>query len=536
MKNILKKITIVGALFLGTSCSDILDVDPSEYLMQKDTYYSTEAELNYALNGVYSVLADGNLYGNNMLGRMGLEADEAYEDYSSDENSVGDYNVESTDPKVQNYWRSCYTGIDRANNLLANVDNANISIDERRREDIRGQALFLRAYYYFMLVTRFQGVPLILKPIRNANAEDLQQERATGREIYTQILSDMEKAAAWVRPASEVGTGGRISKSAVWGVLARVNLYLAGQPYNEQERYKDAMVYAGRVINENFHKLNPSYQQVFINYAQDKYDVRESILEVEFHSDGTGVYPTSGMVGRNNGIKNPVIDNVIGLSIGALRCTDYLHGLYASSDTRRDWNVAPHYFVSNEDKKGVADTVYWVATDSKYQRFAGKFRREHETVVPKAQAQTPQNFPILRYSDVLLMYAEAYNEYFKGANDTALEYLNMVKRRGLGLDPTTASTSTDFTDRSYTNFQREVREERPRELCFEMLRKNDVVRWGVFFDNMMGREAETPQTFTSSYYVRARRYFRSVEPKDQWWPIPSYEMGVNKKLVQNQGW
>src|SRR5690606_24299308 len=163
-------------------------------------------------------------------------------------------------------------------------------------------------------------------------------------------------------------------------------------------------------------------------------------------------------------------------------------------------------------------------------------RREYETVLPKLNSQTPQNFPILRYSDVLLMYAEAYNEVYQGANDDAIEYLNMVQRRGLGLDPDVASPATDFTDRDYASFKKEVRDERPRELCFEMLRKNDVVRWGVFYDNMVSREAETPQTFTSSYYVRARRYFRSVERRDAWWPIPSYEMGVNKKLVQNPGW
>ncbi|WP_205966382.1 RagB/SusD family nutrient uptake outer membrane protein [Parapedobacter sp. SGR-10] len=533
MKSIFKKIAMVGVVYLITSCHDLLDIDPAKYTMVKDDYYSTAAELNYALNGVYAALADGNLYGNNMLGRMGLEADEAYEDYSSDENSVGDYNVTPTDPKIQNYWRSCYVGIDRANNLLANVDNADIDISVDERNDIRGQALFLRAYYYFMLVTRFQGVPLILNPIKNASAEELQHPRATGREVYAQILQDMEKAAAWVKPASEVGTGGRVSKSAVWGILARVNLYLAGYPYYEEERYEDALVYAGRVINEGFHALNPSYQQVFINYAQDKYDLQESIFEVEFHSDGTAVYPTSGMVGRNNGIRNPVIDNVIGLSIGVLRSTDYLHGLYETGDKRQNWNVAPYYYVNDG---GVAMKVEWGVNDSKYQRFCGKFRREYETVLPKLNSQTPQNFPILRYSDVLLMYAEAYNEVYQGANDDAIEYLNMVQRRGLGLDPTLASPTTDFTDRGYADFKKEVRDERPRELCFEMLRKNDVVRWGVFYDNMVAREAETPQTYTSSYYVRARRYFRSVERRDAWWPIPSYEMGVNKKLVQNPGW
>src|SRR5690606_13532823 len=324
------------------------------------------------------------------------------------------------------------------------------------------------------------------------SAEELQHPRATGREVYAQILQDMEKAAAWVKPASEVGTGGRVSKSAVWGILARVNLYLAGYPYYEEERYEDALVYAGRVINEGFHALNPSYQQVFINYAQDKYDLQESIFEVEFHSDGTAVYPTSGMVGRNNGIRNPVIDNVIGLSIGVLRSTDYLHGLYETGDKRQNWNVAPYYYVNDG---GVAMKVEWGVDDSKYQRFCGKFRREYETVLPKLNSQTPQNFPILRYSDVLLMYAEAYNEVYQGANDDAIEYLNMVQRRGLGLDPDVASPATDFTDRDYASFKKEVRDERPRELCFEMLRKNDVVRWGVFYDNMVSREAETPQTF-----------------------------------------
>ena len=534
MKNIIKKITIVCCSLIAVSCNDILDIDPSEYSLVKEYYYSSEKEVNYALNGVYSSLADGNLYGNNMIGRMGLEADEAFEDYSSDENSVGDYNTESTDYKVQRYWQSLYEGIGRANNLLENIDNESIEIDSAKREDIKGQALFLRSYYYFMLVTRFQGVPLVLKSLKNADVESLQKERSTGREVYAQILKDMEESATLVKPASEVGTGGRVSKSAVWGMLSRVNLYLAGYPYNEQERYKDAMVYAGKVIDENFHALNPSYQQVFINYAQDKYDLKESIWEVEFYSDGTGVFPTAGMVGRNNGIRNTTIDDTYGYSIGALRSTDYLYELYSGpEDIRRDWNIALFQYINEE---GVVIESYWDESASKYQRHCGKFRRVNETLSPKIQSQTPQNFPILRYSDVLLMYAEAYNEYFNGADNNALEYLNMVKRRGLGLDPTQPNPTVDFSLRNYTDFKNEVRAERPRELCFEMLRKNDVVRWNVFMDNMVSREVETPQNYTSSYYVRARRYFRSVEEKDMWWPIPSYEIGVNKKLVQNIGW
>lgn len=532
MKSIFENIVVAIALFLTVSCHDILDIDPSNYMLERDTYYSTETELNYALNGVYAPLASTALYGNYMIGRMGLDADETYVDYTTDEYSVADYNVESTDTKVLGYWNACYDGIKRANNLLAHVDNPAIDITGDKRADIRGQALFLRGYYYFMLVTRFQGVPLILEPLKSANVEDLQQPRASGREVYAQIIQDMERAAELVRPATAVGTGGRISKSAVWGLLARVNLYLAGHPYYEEEHYMDAMIYAGRVIGSGFHALNLSYEQIFINYAQDKYDIKESIFEVEFHSDGTGVYAAGGSVGRNNGIRNPVLEDEIGFSIGILRATNHLNSLYATDDVRRTWNIAPHYYVNSN---GVAAITYWAANIPAYQRYSGKFRREHELVRPKMQAQTPQNFPILRYSDVLLMYAEAYNEYYKGADDGALEYLNMVRRRGRNVNPLVGHSS-DFTNKSYDAFRSEVREERSREFCFEVLRKNDVVRWGVFHDQMIQRHGETPQTSTSSYNVRARRYFGSAEPKDQWWPIPSYEMGINRKLVQNEGW
>ncbi len=527
MKSIFKYITVATTLFLTLSCQDILDIDSSDYILEKETYYSTETELNYALNGVYAQLASGALYGGYMIGRMGLDADEVYLDYTTDEYSVADYNVESTDTKVMGYWNACYDGIKRANNLLAGVDNPAIDITDDKRADIKGQALFLRGYYYFMLVTRFQGVPLILEPLKSAKVEDLQQPRASGREVYTQILQDLESAADMVRPASEVGTGGRISKSAVWGLLARANLYLAGYPYNEgKPRYMDAMIYAGKIIGTGFHALNPSYEQVFINYAQDKYDIKESIFEVEFHSDGTGVYSAGGVVGRNNGIRNPVSDDIIGYAIGILRTTNYLHGLYATNDARRTWNVAPYYYVNSN---GVAVRTDWASNVAAYQRYSGKFRRENELVRPKIPGETPENFPILRYSDVLLMYAEAYNEYYEGADDNALGYLNMVRKRGY-------PAGADFTDKSYMAFREEVMDERPRELCFEVLRKSDLVRWGIFHDSMIQRHGETPQTSTSSYNVRARRYFGSADPKDQWWPIPSYEMGINRKLVQNEGW
>jgi hypothetical protein len=523
---------IITGMCVLMSCN-ILDVEPTGTL-QESTYYNTEVELQTALNGVYATLAESYLYGNYMLGRLGLDADEGYNCYSSDVGSVSQYSASPSDDKILSYWRRLYEGINRANLLLANVDKP--AMDSTKRVDIKGQAKFLRAYYYSMLVTRFSNVPLVLTLSQSGNAADVQIPQTGTKAIYDFIIAEMTAAAGMVSDIDKVESPGRVSKSAVWGVLARICLYAAGNPVNDTKRYQEAAYWAKKVIDSNKHALNSSYKQIFINYAQDLYDYKESIWEVEFWGNNTGNYTNvAGMVGRNNGILNTDGDNNIGYCAGMIRSTSVLYDTYNASglDTRRDWCVAPYYYNGNP-----AIAVYWSAGGTKFQRHCGKFRREYEKLTPKSTAATPENFPLLRYSDVLLMYAEAVNmkdTKTQSETDSAYWAINQVRRRAYGYNLNTAAPTVDLSNLSQAALLKEIQDERYRELCFECLRKNDLIRWGIFYDRMKSVLANIPPG-TSSYITYANNTYSSVGKRDIIWPIPTYELGVNKYLTQNQGW
>lgn len=423
-------IIMVLAIVILASCKKFLDTSPSDFLSPKN-YYETEAQLNTGLTGVYVTLASQSLYCNNMLGRMGLETDEGFCSNAAELVGVAGYNVSTTDAKVLGYWQALYAGINRANLVLENINKP--QMDETRRGKIKGETLFLRAYFYFMLVSTFNDIPLVLKTPVTAAAQDIQLPPTPAKEVYTQILKDMEEASLLVDDIKTVNYGGRISKSAVWGIMSRVCLYMAGNPVNDHTKYADAKKWAEKVMTDGTHSLNTSFQDVFVNYAQDKYDVKESIWEVEFWGNNSTAYVIGGMVGRNNGIRqNAGGDPSIGYSPGYLHPTLWMFNLYEptgatySNDLRRDWSIAPFSYAGNN----TSTKVNW-ATNQIYQRYCGKWRRENEILLPKADIRTPQNFPLLRYSDVLLMYAEADNEINGPANET-ITAVNTVRRRGYG--------------------------------------------------------------------------------------------------------
>lgn len=512
------------------SCSKFLDVKPDTYVVSTENYYKNAEQLDIALRGVYAILAETYTYGNSMQGRMGLEADEGFMHFPTDNGTMSYYVVNTTDDKLLNHWRAVYRGISRANLLLKNIDNPQINIDDTKRAAIKGQALFLRGYYFFMLVSRFGGVPLVLDPPVSSENDVIQLPRSSVKEVYAQVLQDMEQAADLVPDITTVQSAGRVSKSVVWGILARVNLYMAGNPLNETIRYAEATNWAKKVIDLGYHQLNPSYSQVFINYAEDKYDTKESIWEVEFWGNGTGVYNTTGgAVGILNGIAYSATGTANwGFSQGIVRPHPWLYRLYDATDLRRDWAISPYKYTD-------AGKVDFTSANLLIERFCGKYRREYEKVLPKTNTQSPINFPLLRYADVLLMYAEAINEA-EGNPNNAYKYINQVRRRAKGFDVNSASTTpADLSGLDYSSFKNEIRDERARELCFEALRKNDLVRWGIFYDNMKSRLTEAPSG-TNTLYVSMTNYYKNVTPRDVIWPIPAYEMGVNPKLKQNEGW
>lgn len=521
---------ILIAFLPAFSCSK-LNQKPQDFI-SPDDFYSSIDEAESALLGVYGTLSETALYANYMQGRMGLSADLGYDSYTIDWNTVAYNTITSSDAKITSYWKALYKGIGRANMLLEKIKYLDPG-DERDR--IEGEAEFLRAYYYFMLVLRFGDVPLVLEPVNSTDASSVQIHKTPKKDVYNRIVTDMLDAADKVKTADEVESGGRVNQSAVYGILARVGLNMAGYPCLEEDMYHNVKLWAKWVIDCDMHSLNPSYPQIFINYMQDIYDIKESIFEVEFWGNNENEYTTTaGKVGVLNGIRfiNEDLAPTVGFSVGTIRTTSSYFEMFEDEDLRRDWTIAPYYLNSNTGTK-----VNWSGSQI-WNRFCGKYRREYELTDVKSLNYNSTNFPILRYADVLLMYCEAVACDPSSTSEEIAEsfgYLNQIRRRGFGMDMDTPSDVADLAVQGREELLSAVKMERPRELGYELLRKDDLVRWGEFYENMKQVALKVPDS-TSSIYVAARTAFTSVSERDVLWPIPSYELGLNRNLTQNEGW
>lgn len=420
-----KHIILAAVLLISQiSCKKFLDTKVQDFISPSD-YYTTDAQLNLALNGVYDVLGDPNMYGERMEYRFGMEGDEGYYSQINPVSGPCQYNYTSADAEVNLFWTALYKGIARANILLANVDNNN-SLSDASRGKVRGEALFLRSYYYFILAQNWGGVPLILKPVSPSNTDI---PRTPLKDVYAQILTDMTAAEGLVGDIGTIGFGGRVNKSAVRGVLARVCLAMAGEPLKDVSKYKDASAWAKKVIDDATagHSLNPSYSQVFINYAADKYDMKESIWEVEFRGNGTDTYTETGRFAYF--ASQYCLNLLTGYANGFIKPTAKFYQLFTPGDLRREW-VTPAFTYSSTGIAGTKTFITPPATAAAmYSLFTAKYRREYEILTPKNIGVSPMNFPLLRFSDVLLMYAEAENE-LNGPTQPAKDAINLVRRRG----------------------------------------------------------------------------------------------------------
>jgi hypothetical protein len=628
MMKFFKYILMSVVLLTASSCKKFMDKDPNDYLSDPKAFFDTEPRLNSALASVYDKL--GAIYGTTWLYRQGHEADEGFYSRNSPLTGAQAFDFTASDGDVAATWRNLYEGINRANVFLENADN-NPQIAEALRTRLKGEAQFLRGYYYFLLVQLYGGVPIRLESTKDAT-QDLNIARSTVAEVYAQILSDMKAAEAVVPTIDAIGNGGRVSKSAVRGILARVCLTMAGYPLRDQSKYAEARDWAKMLIDDPIHSLNPDFSNVFVKYARDEYDIKESIFEVEFWGNRTDVYTETGYVGYVN---QPLNSNPnTGNGWGGLRPTYKLWNqfpspsLTSSNDLRRDWTIANFNYV-NSGINGAKTPVTGVVTEANlYNRQCAKWRREFETLLPKTNGATPQNFALLRYSDVLLMYAEAENAVNGGPTADAYDKLNQVRRRAYGTGYRINSITRTAAGSGYTaapmviiknadghegaqayayttlgtaaagtagtvntivllskgafysatpptvsivpangvgsgatatvtvqqidpleanlpvnlsldqlDFLKIIQAERMRELAFEELRRFDLLRWGIFTESMQEvTDAMSVTNPPSTYWYATIRFEKALNVKHTLWPIPSVEMMMNRKMVQNPNW
>lgn len=613
----MKRINYIIILLLiisGTSCQKLLDTKPTDFITP-ESYYQNEEQLQSALIGVYAALRSVDTYGNNYLYMFNTNSDESYGRVLEDTPS---FLYSAADPKISSFWQGLYAGIGRANLLLVSIDKVDMPQD--KKDIIRGEVLFLRGYYHFLLVSNFGDVPLITTP--TASITNVNLARTPIKDVYQQVIDDMTTAEGLLKnqTVTSLGHNSRVTRTAVQGMLARVNLYMAGFPLKDESRYEQVVFWAQQVVDSHEHALNPDYKQIFINYASDVYDIKENLLEIEFSGVVDGKILGTTYTGRFCGIR--CVDESKGFSAGYVNATRKLYDLYAlnplstaapnkaSYDLRRDWNCANYTW-------GETSKAVYTAVNNTWVMNGGKWRREYETTPTKDKTYTNENFALLRYSDILLMLAEAENELHGPGN--AYQYVNQVRKRGYGIlygnilkhitvtaggtgyttattvnitggggngatataivsggkitgvtitDPGTLSiagpyytsaptitftsatgsgatataTITQPTDAdlaatkidSKTHLKEAIKEERSRELCFEALRRNDLIRWGNFVNDMKDFLAYALANLGTSNAITSPA--TRITARNVYLPIPLHEMSLNKALVQNEGY
>jgi hypothetical protein len=412
-----------------SACKKVLDTVPTGTLTPVQAYTSN-AQIQAALSGIYVNIKSGINYGQFYSTYMTIATDETY--FYNTAQGYTQYNNVATDGQITTFWKGCYASINYANTLLDNIDVSSAGkVDSATVRKAKGEALFLRSYYYFMLAQWFGDVPMQL----HATSDPTQGQiaRTPVKQVYDQIIADMTAADGMLydQTSSSLGYSERVSRTAVEGMLARVCLYAAGQPVNDTKRYADALAWSTKVVQSGQHVLLSDYRQPFIDEARNAYN-KENIWEAGYNQAAPGSVGAGGGVGVYMGVPMTTSNGTTS-SGGAAYDTGYVYGYaklhprlyltYQPGDYRRDWNCS-NYAYTGTVKSPLTAGMLW-------SRSPAKWRREYESSISRStQMQSSENFPILRYADVLLMQAEAENEV-NGPTAVAYNAVNVVRRRAI---------------------------------------------------------------------------------------------------------
>lgn len=367
---------------------------------------------------------------------------------------------------------------------------------EQIRDDVRkrliGEAKFLRALAYFNLVRIYGGVPLVLK--QTTSLDGLEVPRNTVDECYEQIISDLQEAKSVLPAIGQLPEGylGRATKGSASAMLAKV--YLTREDYQN-------------VVKETSEVMQMGYK-LWMNYA-DNFDVekengQESIFEIQYKRN------TPGVSGSNyNGYYRPPFVNINGwVGYGDDPVTRNHYECYEEGDLRRDINVRLY---TKEEYPNMSSNY-------EFPCYVNKFQDPSPLAVRSQGGEN--NYPILRYSDVYLMRAEALNA-INTSDAEAYECLNVIRRRAFGLNMNEASAIDIKPGLSKDDFLDVILLERRKEFAFEGQRRFDLVRTHKLKEAMM---AQNP---TIGAVVEEKHYLL---------PIPVTELDANKLLEQTPGW
>ena len=391
--------------------------------------------------------------------------------------TVANYQWTAGENRWSDWWLTTYQAICACNVTITRLGMS--AIDSDVKEKLLAEARFLRAFYYYHALTYWGGVPLLKDEISSLD-EVKYVKRSSRKELADFIIEEAGDAAKILDKDPAVAT--RASKGAALMLKAKVQMW--------QEEWENAVKTCEEIKNLKKYDLFDNYSEVFSEQYENQ---KEHIFSVQFDP---GYTEFSAHMLWYLGPSKDEWDKFNGL--GGSSAPESFYEKYDEWDYRLEQNLAKTWRNQPFKDSRIAILKYWDRTGSQM--------LDHDGL----------NFPVYRYADVLLMYAEALNEWKKGPTTEAYEAVNEIRRRA-GVD--------EIENYDYQKFKLFIQDERARELCYEGHRRFDLVRWGIL--------VETVKKISKEINSRGDEY---VDERHNLCPIPETEIIKNGNLEQNPGY
>lgn len=483
-----KLVTIILSLFVLGSCEDYLDLTPISEETSANAY-STTSQIEAALVGAYESFQSSEYYVWDNILFQDVRSDNNYAGGDNPEIFTIDFlNITPTHSRLFTHWSNIYNAISKANTVLERVDDVtDPTLTEERRNQIKGEAYFLRSYHYFTLVKLWGAVPLITSTIKSTNAESVNIPRTSVAKIYQQITSDLELAATLI--PDNYGDDASINKARATAGAAYA---LAAKAYAQQPTPD-----YNKVLS-NIQKVESStanYQLIDFNELFDgnHYNNAESIIEVQY-------------LGGNEGNFGPQL--LLPPSISGDSWRKFVtpsHDLINAFDAQGDV-VRKNASVLFEEVQWVDE--YWGNAAGSSIPFSYKWKQA------SGWASSNRQY-LIRYGDIVLLKAEALNEL--NQLEEATTEINRIRKRASLLDLTDAQKSSKEV------LRQTILEERRLELFQEGQRWDDLARFNQLVSTMNSLvEIDLRDGSTVNYNMTEAKILL---------PIPQQELDRNPALT-----
>ena len=539
-------------------CDDYLEEVNFSRIQKQEVFKSIEGA-DAAVLGVYSLLSEsgpglpGNLFGANGTWFRGnnwmssCNNDEQLLEPDPNFNSpawitLSSLSYTSTNIQITSTWIGLYQGIFRANAVLNNIDNI---IDESPEliASLKGEARFMRGFYYFYLMTYYGGVPIV-----NQETRDNTITRSSVEDVAALIEADWLYAQENIID-EKMNHNGRAGQLTATAYLAKLHLYLASakeskvyngiEPFplnsfnwvDDKEHYNKAKDYADKVYDSDSYSLVDNYGMLFVKAGSEE-QRDEFIFNIQTNAQNGVRYSRSAVTLGSNGL---------GGGQGLLRPNVHMYDLYFEGDTRREANLSGGKLKEKNGVESLNGMKYIKVTpvkpknlDKNNSIFVNKYRNpafDLGELKENTNTVLDTNIPLLRYADLLLIRAEAHYKVKASRAGIPNEMLSEVRQRSLH-----KKVDIDKVNNHYLkdDFMEELLEERSRELAFEGWRRIDLFRTNKYEDRIeaIDSDKKTP----SNLLPRLSQIQLNYADYKMWYPIPQRALELSPNIIQNPGY